>query len=113
MPLIQKVQETLEKLEGLKHKWHTIMCDEMTISQNIVYHKPSGTIMGYAKLLDVDEAINNLQAHLDNTEKPHREMASKVLSFMVKGVANSVKEVIASFSIKKLNRLNLYSLTWS
>ncbi|KAE8740774.1 hypothetical protein FOCC_FOCC013698 [Frankliniella occidentalis] len=39
-------------------------------------------------------------------------IASKILSFMVKGVASNVKEVVASFAVDQLTKEQLYCWSW-
>ena len=114
MPVLKSVHERLKKMpDEKKFKWHVIMCDEMHISKNIVYHKRTGTFVGYVKISDVDQAVNELKAYLDNIEEEQPEIATKVLSFMIKGICNSIKEVVASYSMNKLVKEKLFKLTWN
>ncbi|KAK3918324.1 Transposable element P transposase [Frankliniella fusca] len=112
VPVIESIHKKISQMPEKKYKWHVLLCDEMHICKNIVYHKRTGELMGYVKLSAVERDVQELQNYLDKVETKDPEQASKVLSFMVKGICNGFKEVFASFSMGSLKKEKLYSLTW-
>ncbi|KAK3909685.1 Transposable element P transposase [Frankliniella fusca] len=112
-PVLESIHKHICEKAELKHKWHVLMCDEMHISKNIVYNRSTGELVGYTKITEVEKCLNEFQSYLDNTEVPEPDRASKMLSFMVKGVCNGVKEVVASYSVNRLSKEKLYSVTWN
>ncbi|XP_052130160.1 uncharacterized protein LOC127751122 [Frankliniella occidentalis] len=95
-------------------KYHVLMCDEMYISKNLVYEKSTGRIVGFANVSEVREELQALKSFLNNEDpsKVSQHIASKILSFMVKGVATNVKEVVASFTVDQLTKEHLYAWSW-
>ena len=69
-------------------------------------------MIGYANLSDAANDVANLEAFLSDSKRSEPELAVKVLSYMIKGVSNDVKEVVASYSVKNLTAELLYSRTW-
>ncbi|KAK3925604.1 Transposable element P transposase [Frankliniella fusca] len=97
------------KVQDKHKKYHILMADEMYISQNLIFQKTSG----FTSLDDIDSEIRNLEAHLDNPEKElDPVMASKIMVYMVKGVSNGQKEVVATYASANLSATQMYSWTW-
>ncbi|KAK3933206.1 Transposable element P transposase [Frankliniella fusca] len=87
----------------------------MNISQNLVYRKSTGEMIGFVNLEknQVFADIAAMEKYLSTgTTKVQPEIATKMLSFMVKGVASSIKDVVASYSVNKLTSQFLYAETW-
>ncbi|XP_052130814.1 uncharacterized protein LOC127751374 [Frankliniella occidentalis] len=101
------------KLPEKHKKYHILMADEMYISQNLVFQKFSGKLLGFTSLDDIDSEIRNLEGHLDNPEKElDPVMASKIMVYMVKGVSNGQKEVVATYASANLSATQMYAWTW-
>lgn len=97
-----------------KHrKYHVLMADEMHISQNLVFEKSTGKMIGYTKLDELDKEIDSMNQFLDNPEKEREEkQAKKILVYMVKGISVGIKEVIATFPTDTPTVQQLYKWTW-
>lgn len=99
-------------------KYHVLIADEMYISKNLVFQKSSGRMIGFTKLDEADKEVKALNAFLDleNPEKevvdPKQEVASRVLCYMVKGTANNIKEVVASYAVTNVSSSQMYLWTW-
>ncbi|XP_052131084.1 uncharacterized protein LOC127751486 [Frankliniella occidentalis] len=122
---VKPVEEGIDKLvlESLagrvdafqeKHKkFHVLMADEMYISQNLVFQKSTGKLLGYTTLDDVDKEIKCLEHLLENPDQDMEQTtASTVLVYMVKGITNGIKEVVATFATSKLSANQMYMWTW-
>lgn len=93
-------------------RYHVLMADEIHISQNIVFQKSSGRVIGYTKLDEVDQEIKKLNNYLDHpNEEVSAAIASKALVYMVKGVSVRIKEVVASFPVSNPSAQQMY--TWT
>ena len=109
-----KKVEKLSKEETYKMH-HVLMCDEMYICKNLVYQKSTGEIVGFANLSEVKEEMDSLQSYLDGKDEkniPAPAVASKVLSFLIRGVASDVKVVVASYAVDLLTKEQLYAWSW-
>ncbi|KAJ1526448.1 hypothetical protein ONE63_009582 [Megalurothrips usitatus] len=96
------------------HKiYHVLMGDEMYISQNLIFQKSTGKIIGFTTLDHIDREVKVLEQCIDNYEKECEEtMASKVMVYMVKGVSNGVKEVVATFAVGNMSAVQMNVWTW-
>jgi hypothetical protein len=112
--VLESVAERVKKFPEKHKKYHVLMMDEMYISQNLVFEKSSGKLIGYTKLDTIESEIKNLEELMDATEsvKPEESLASKVLVYMIKGVSNGIKEVVATFAVKNLSANQLKDWTW-
>lgn len=94
-------------------KYHVLMADEMSISQNLVFQKSTGKLVGFTSLDDLDREVRVLESHLDNPEKELEEtIGTKIMVYMAKGVSNGVKEVVATFATDKLSANQMKVWTW-
>ena len=58
-----------ERVRNLKHgyqKYHVLMADDMYISQNLVFLKGSGRLVGYVNMDDVDQEVRKLENYLSD-----------------------------------------------
>ena len=111
--VLDNVFKRIENFENEYQKYHVLMCDEMHISKNLVFKKSTGELIGYVKLDEAFSDLAKLQSFLESgntTIKP--ELATKMLTFMVKGVANDVKEAVASYTTNRLTTDFLYTTSW-
>ena len=96
-----------------KQRYHVLMADEMYISKNLVYKKNSGELIGYTNLNDVDKELRELDQYFNDPNKElKKDIASKVLVFLVKGVATDVKEAVCSYPVTSFSPIQLHSWTW-
>jgi len=118
--IIQDIAEDLEKQSPKDfQRYHVVSFDEMYIRKNLVFVKTTGKLIGYVKTDSLDEELARLENILSNkadgadaSEKPKPQVASKILVYMVKGLANSVASVVACFSVANLSKEALYFYTW-
>lgn len=116
--IIQDVAKVVESLDDYQ-KYHSLMFDEVTISQGLVQRKTTGEVVGYCKLNSVQEEILKIEKRVkDMAEQvPSQElsklpMVKKVLSFMIKGTASGVENVVASYGVSLLTKEDLHEHTW-
>lgn len=98
----------------LRHKkYHVLMADEMHISQNLIFQKHSGKMIGYTSLDTLDSEVKVFEQYMDNPDKElASRVATKVLVYMVKGVSNGVKEVVATFAVGDPSVSQMCEWTW-
>lgn len=112
--VLENLGERMKKFKekGQKHKrYHVLMADKMYISQNLVFQKGTGKMIGYTSLDKLDTEMKIMEQYLENhlEEAPHK-MASKV--FMIKGVSSGIKEVVATFAVGNLSASQFYAWVW-
>lgn len=111
--VLESVAKKLENME-LYQRYHVLMADEIYISKNLVYESSTGKLIGYTSMGDVEKELSALDAFLKDPEAaPARPpLASKLLTFLIKGVSSSVKEVIATYAVDTLTKEQLYRWSW-
>lgn len=123
--VIKSVSDRVDPLPK-RRKYHILMADEMYVSKNLVYKKATGELVGYTNLDTIDKDLKLLEDFFqDSTASapapapaPHKkkqvdeEVANKVLCYLVKGVANNVKEVVAIYATKSVSSRQMYMWTW-
>ena len=111
--VLEAVTKRLEKMEPYQ-RYHVLMADEMYTSKNLVYESATGRLIGYASVNEVQTELKNLEAFLSDPEAPAARppLASKVLTFLIKGVSSSVKEVVATYAVDTLSKEMMYGWTW-
>ncbi|KAJ1524599.1 hypothetical protein ONE63_011084 [Megalurothrips usitatus] len=111
--VLESVSERLARFKEKLKKFRVLMTDEMYISQNLVFQKTSGRLIGYTSLDDLDAEVKSLEKCLDKpNEEVEKTVATKVLVYMIKGVTNGIKEVVATFAVGNLSANQLYMWTW-
>ena len=78
--------------------------DEMKIQDNLVWDKHSGHLIGYVDLGDTE--VN--YATLKNAD----EIASHVLVFLIRGIVNPLKFVVANFATTSATAIQIFPLFW-
>ncbi|KAK3915658.1 Transposable element P transposase [Frankliniella fusca] len=107
------IAEKVAKFPENHKKFHVLMADEIHISQNLVFQKSTGQMIGYTSLDDIDNEVKNFEKYMDDPDTEIEEsVASKMLVYMVKGVTNGIKEIVACFATKDLSANQLYVWTW-
>ncbi|KAE8738331.1 hypothetical protein FOCC_FOCC016192 [Frankliniella occidentalis] len=70
-------------------------------------------MIGYTSLDTIDSEVKVFEEYLENPEKEIQpRIASKVLVYMIKGVTNGVKEVVATYSVASPSVCQMYDWTW-
>lgn len=69
--------------------------------------------MGYVNLDEVSKEVHAMEAALKKEVNAEPPQATKVLSFMVKGVTSSLKFVVASYGTSNMTAEELYRRTWN
>ncbi|KAK3922593.1 Transposable element P transposase [Frankliniella fusca] len=112
--VLESVQERVRKFPEKHKKYHVLMMDEMYICQNLVFQKSSGQMIGYTSLDTIESEMKILENLIDATEPLESEntIASKVLVYMIKGVSNGIKEVVATYAVSNLSANQLKDWTW-
>ena len=111
--LLEMVSTQVSKFKEPYEKYCALIFDEVFISQNLVYRKSDGALIGYVYLDDVDKEIARFDSYLQGkTELESLPLASKILAYMVKGLTSHVKCVIASYPCKDMDKTMLFSRTW-
>ena len=117
--MLDEVGETVAKCEHDYQRYHVLSFDEIIIRKNLVYRKSDGVLIGYAKLdeaqreyEELDRMISDEFSGVFSPSSPAPPIASKILTYMVKGVSNSVRHVVASFPGASLKKEDLFYRTW-
>lgn len=118
-PIISEVAKQVGELKEDYQRYHTLLFDEVYISQNLVHKKSTGEIIGYTKLSEVQQEILDLERAIKETAEETTvppptspPLVKRILSFMVKGVSSSVKAVVASYGVASLTKEDLMDYTW-
>ncbi|KAE8739107.1 hypothetical protein FOCC_FOCC015399 [Frankliniella occidentalis] len=109
---LDTLREKVIKYDEEHQKFHNLLVDEIHISQKLVYRKSDGSLVGYTKLTEVEQELKLLEEKVNGTVKSQPDVASCICAYMVKGVSNSVKELVAAFPVKALKREELFEQTW-
>ncbi|XP_052126892.1 uncharacterized protein LOC127750159 isoform X2 [Frankliniella occidentalis] len=110
--MCNKVNELSGKQETHK-KYFVLMGDEMHISQNLVFQKSSGKLVGFTTLDQLDREVKILEQLIDNCDKDCEEtIASKIMVYMVKGVSSGIKKVIATYGVGNMSAIQMKRWTW-
>jgi hypothetical protein len=98
---------------------HVLSFDEVTVSQNLVTRKDTGEVIGYCKLdtvksemLELEKKLKDTAGEVPATDVKELPMIKKMLSFMVRGVANGVQSVVASYGVSLLSTEDLHMYVW-
>ena len=117
--IIEDVAKIVNACEHPYQQNHVLSFDEVTISQNLVTRKGTGEVIGYCNLNASQTEILELEKNLKDTASevtpaPLKElpMIKKMLSFMVRGVANGVQSVVASYGVHLLSKEDLHMHVW-
>ncbi|KAK3924597.1 Transposable element P transposase [Frankliniella fusca] len=108
-----RISKEVEKYSEEYKKMHTLIFDEIHISQKLVYMKSTGQLVGYVNLTEVEEEMKALSDFVSGkTKNEERPVASKILAFMVKGICTKVKDVCAVYTTDVLTKEGLYERVW-
>ncbi|KAK3932931.1 S-methyl-5'-thioadenosine phosphorylase [Frankliniella fusca] len=111
--VLDSVGERVAKFKKKHQRYHVLMADEMHISQNLIFQKHTGKMIGYTSLDTLDSEVKVFEEYLENPDKEvEPRIASKVLVYMIKGVSNGIKEVVATFAVASPSVCQMYDWTW-
>ncbi|XP_026290481.2 uncharacterized protein LOC113215119 [Frankliniella occidentalis] len=111
---MQRLSEKVAKYEQNHQHFHNLLMDEIHISEKLVYSKSTGEMLGYVKLSEAEQEMENLM-HVIQDKNPKKEdpqTAKRILAYMVKGVTNDVKEVVACYTTHSPTKEFLFDRTW-
>ena len=74
-----------------------LLFDEMKIKSGLVYNKPSGTMVGFTELGDINEELNQFERTVSGEVVPTR-LATHVLCIMARGLVKHINYPIGYFS---------------
>ncbi|KAK3910782.1 Exportin-T [Frankliniella fusca] len=87
--VLQSVSNRVANFPEKHKKFHVLIGDEMYISQNLVFQKSTGKMIGYTSLNHIDKEVADLEKCIDNPDAEMEEIvAEKVMVYMIKGVSN-------------------------
>ena len=112
---VDRVSKQLVRKYPLSYqKYHVLLMDEMHVNQKLVFSKSTGQLVGYVNIDEAAEELKRLEAELKGEEVSDTPpVATKVLAYMVKGVANGIEELVASFpTTDTIDSGELYDKTW-
>jgi len=102
-----------EKYPKDYQRWFMFIMDEIHVNKKLVYQKSSGEMIGYVKMSDAERELSDFEAELKGDATPRPVLASKVLTFVVNGVANGICEVVASYPTHdSLDANVIYDKVW-
>jgi len=91
---------------------HIVFIGEVYVYMNVVYQKSSGEVVGYVRLDEVKAEWAEIEKEICGKKSDRPPRYSKVLlSYLVKGVTNSIRAVVACHS-GGLNLEELNKKTW-
>ncbi|XP_052131837.1 uncharacterized protein LOC127751796 [Frankliniella occidentalis] len=95
-----------------KGNYVSLMFDEMTIREGVVFDSKSGQLIGYTNLDEVEAEIERLDSN-NSFHKP--KLAKKVLVFMAKNITGgkSLKEAVAIYAVTSATADQIYRRTWA
>ena len=89
---------------GDSEKYVVILLDEIKIQENLVWDKHTGELVGFVDLGDVDLNYATLQKT--------NEIATHILSFMVRSIVNPFKFSLANFATTCVTSGQIFPLFW-
>lgn len=108
------VDELLKRVSSKPYQdYYNLMLDEIDVSNNLVFQKSNGELIGFVKLSDVQTEMEKLEDYI-NLDKPitSKPVTCKILMFMIRGISNGIKEAIALFASDNVPKEMVYNMTW-
>ncbi|KAK3916519.1 Transposable element P transposase [Frankliniella fusca] len=109
---LNMVSDKVDKLPQKHQKFHNLLMDEIHICQKLIYRKPDGRLVGYIKLNEAEAELKDLEAAIQSNVPPQPDVATCILTFMLKGVSNNIREVVAAFPSSAMKKEFLYDRVW-
>ncbi|KAJ1528910.1 hypothetical protein ONE63_007279 [Megalurothrips usitatus] len=113
VPKIDRIAEKVSNYEKSYQRFHNLLMDEIHISQKLVYQKSTGNMIGYVRLTEVEEEMMMLSKRVNGDDKiDEPSIAKTIFAYMLKGVCNDVKEVIAAYTANAPTKEFVFDRTW-
>ena len=110
--IIEKISCQVREMPHKYQKHHVMCFDEVYVPKKLVLEKHTGEIMGYVDFDSVTQEMEALDSFMKGNEVDDRPpMATKMLCFMLKGVASDVKDVVASYAVNNVSKEVLFEKT--
>ncbi|VDI32518.1 Hypothetical predicted protein [Mytilus galloprovincialis] len=108
--LLRIVQEHLNEVPDFKRNV-SLLFDEVEIKSGLVYCSETGNLIGFC---DIGSVRNDLATfgRQCNEKEEKIELATHMLTFMVKGIFSSVESVFAYYPCTGFNSYQLYWVVW-
>ena len=109
--VMEALQEEVKK-KNLTEEWQRyvgILQDEIRITEDLVYDKHSGELIGFVNLDQIGNSINHIEECIKD-ESP--KLAKNVLVVMVRGVASNRKYPFAHFATSGITSDQLFPILW-
>ena len=110
-----------KKIFKLKHQLYYVLAfDEIYVRKNLVFDKRTGELVGFVKLDELEEELTALNRELHdelsgvvvNTTKPQRKPVDKMLCFLLTGICNNLKAVVACYPRASTSKEKLHGIVW-
>ena len=113
-PDVLKIVYDRMKKNNDKHQRNvTLMFDEMSVSKKLVFNRKSRELVGYVNLDDVQKEVISMEDALKKEITIEPPQATKMLSFMIKGITSFLKFLVASYRTSNITAEELYRRTWN
>ena len=86
-----------------------LLVDELKVKESLVFDKHDCKVIGFVELEDIDYHLSQLEKQSD-TNCP--QVATHLLTFMVRGLLTSLKFPYAHFSTDSLSGDQLFPIVW-
>ena len=103
------------KFDSLKphQKNVSLIWDEIHIKSGLAFSRPTGKLIGYTEMGDINNDLKAFERQLEQEEDEDRELATIVLTFMVRGLFTYCNYPIGFFaSHNGFDGSQLYPLVW-
>ena len=95
-----------------RNKCVILLLDEMHVRKDLVFDKHSGELTGFVNIGGMNEQLLDLENLLKSGVPAHKELASTMMVFMVKGLFSQLQFPYVQFPCKNLSGDLLYDPFW-
>lgn len=94
--------------------YHVLLLDEIDISNNLVYQKSNGELIGYVKLSDIKSEMDQLEAYISVgkaitfSPKPY-----SFLVYIIKGLSFGMRELVGLLDASTVSKETVHDMTWN
>jgi hypothetical protein len=89
-------------------RYVVLIFDEMKIHEDLIFDKHGHNLLGFINLGSINEQLQELEKE-SQTTRPHENIATHVLTVMVRGVFIKLEFPFASFPTKGLYMVVIWS----
>lgn len=101
----------IETLSG-PQKHVSVLLDEMTVKESLVYNKFNGKIVGFTDLGNVTNELVEAELKKKCDDSMHPPIANHILALMVRGIFIHLRFPFAHFPTRNLNASQLFPIVW-